>query len=94
MSSEEAAASTFHAHSPFPISFFHHDSVSQPLWICYFSDNASTVKSLYFISCTFGFIIGHFPKPRLSWSEGRVYIERVLNNISICNTPGVTVTKT
>jgi hypothetical protein len=24
----------------------------------------------YFISCTFGFIIGHFLKPLLSWSKG------------------------
>jgi hypothetical protein len=34
----------------------------------------------------FGFIIGHFLKPLLSWSEGRVHIERVLNNFSIDTT--------
>jgi hypothetical protein len=102
MSSEEAAASIresilgrgtclveiceINAHSSFPIGFFHHDSVSQPLWICYFSDNASTEKSLYIISCTFVFIIGHFLKPLLSWSKGRVHIEPVLNNNSIDTT--------
>jgi hypothetical protein len=26
----------------FSISFFHHDSVGQPLWVCYFSDNTGT----------------------------------------------------
>jgi hypothetical protein len=32
-------------------------------------------RLFYFISCTFSFSIGHFPKSLLSWSERWVHIE-------------------
>jgi hypothetical protein len=51
-----------------------------------FSDNTGIEKSLYFISCTFDFILRHFLKSLLSWPERWIHIELMLNDISINTT--------